>query len=141
MTVGNLIALRQTNIVRMLAYSAIAQAGYILAPLAVVGQAGGTRVAQRGRHLPADLRGDEPRRLRRGHRRGPQDRQSAEISSFGGLFQYAPGLTVLMTVFLFALAGIPPLGGWFAKFVVFRALVEADTGRATRWPSSSASTR
>ena len=37
MTVGNLIALRQTNVVRMLAYSGIAQAGYILAPLAVAG--------------------------------------------------------------------------------------------------------
>ena len=38
MTVGNLIALRQTNIVRMLAYSGVAQAGYILAPLAVLGR-------------------------------------------------------------------------------------------------------
>ena len=38
MTVGNLIALRQTNIVRMLAYSSVAQAGYMLAPLAVAGQ-------------------------------------------------------------------------------------------------------
>ena len=39
MTVGNLIALRQTNIVRMLAYSGIAQAGFILAPFAVVDRA------------------------------------------------------------------------------------------------------
>ena len=38
MTVGNLIALRQTNIVRMFAYSSIAQGGYILAPLAVAGE-------------------------------------------------------------------------------------------------------
>ncbi len=52
---------------------------------------------------------------------------SAEISSFGGLFQYAPGLTVLLTVFLFSLAGIPPLGGWFAKFRVFEALIDAGT--------------
>ena len=52
--------------------------------------------------------------------------RSAEISSWGGLFEYAPGLTVFMTVFLFSLAGIPPLGGWLAKFVVFRALVEPD---------------
>jgi NADH-quinone oxidoreductase subunit N len=53
--------------------------------------------------------------------------RSGEISSYGGLFEYAPGLTVLMTVFLFALAGIPPLAGWFAKFVVFRAVLEAGT--------------
>src|SRR5688572_28007921 len=52
--------------------------------------------------------------------------RSAEIESWGGLFQYAPGLTVLMTLFLFSLAGIPPLGGWLAKFVVFKALVEPD---------------
>ena len=42
--------------------------------------------------------------------------RSGEIDSFGGLFEYAPGLTVLMTFFLFSLAGIPPLAGWFAKF-------------------------
>ncbi len=52
--------------------------------------------------------------------------RSAEISTWGGLFEYAPGLTVLMTVFLFSLAGIPPLGGWLAKFVVFRALLQPD---------------
>ena len=53
MTVGNLIALRQTNIVRMLAYSSIAQAGYILAPLAVAGDLEPSQDAlQRGRHLP-----------------------------------------------------------------------------------------
>jgi NADH-quinone oxidoreductase subunit N len=51
--------------------------------------------------------------------------RSAEISSFGGLFSYAPGLTVLMTIFLFSLAGTPPLGGWLAKFVAFRALLSA----------------
>jgi NADH-quinone oxidoreductase subunit N len=43
MTVGNLIALRQTNIVRLLAYSSVAQAGFILAPLAVVGDRGRRR--------------------------------------------------------------------------------------------------
>ena len=53
--------------------------------------------------------------------------KSAEISSFAGAFHYAPGLTVAMTIFMMALAGIPPLGGWWAKFVVFRALVNADT--------------
>jgi NADH-quinone oxidoreductase subunit N len=51
--------------------------------------------------------------------------RSGEISSFGGLFTYAPGLCVAMTIFLMSLAGIPPLGGWVAKFAVFRALVSA----------------
>jgi NADH-quinone oxidoreductase subunit N len=53
--------------------------------------------------------------------------RSAEIDSFGGLFTYAPGLTVVMTAFLFALAGIPPLAGWFAKLEIFRALVTPGT--------------
>ena len=54
MTVGNLIALRQTNIVRMLAYSGIAQAGYILAPLAVAGTSAavGQTALKADRHLP-----------------------------------------------------------------------------------------
>ena len=50
MTVGNLIALRQTNVVRMLAYSGVAQAGFMLAPLAVVGSA--TRPAPVRRSSP-----------------------------------------------------------------------------------------
>ena len=51
---------------------------------------------------------------------------SAQISSFNGLFQWSPALAVVMTIFLASLAGIPPLGGWFAKFGVFTALIEAD---------------
>ena len=51
--------------------------------------------------------------------------RSGEIDSYGGLLQYAPGLAVAMTVFLAALAGIPPAGGWFAKFGLFRALLDA----------------
>jgi NADH-quinone oxidoreductase subunit N len=53
--------------------------------------------------------------------------RSGEITSYGGLFSYAPGLTVVMTAFLFSLAGIPPLGGWFAKFYVFKSVGEANT--------------
>ena len=74
MTVGNVLALRQTNIVRMLAYSSIAQGGFILMPLAVAGDRRGPGRLAAGRdHLPDRLRGHEPRRLRRRHRRGPQD--------------------------------------------------------------------
>ena len=110
MTVGNLIALRQTNVVRMLAYSGIAQAGYILAPLAVAGVNGdvGTQSLQAivvylliyaSMNLGAFAVVIAVARKTR----------SAELSSFGGLFSYAPGLTVAMTLFLFALAGHPAL--------------------------------
>ena len=56
--------------------------------------------------------------------------RSGEISSFGGLFEYAPGLAVLMTIFLFSLAGIPPLAGAWAKIFMFRAVLDAGTGWA-----------
>ncbi|MFL6203747.1 MAG: NADH-quinone oxidoreductase subunit N [Acidimicrobiales bacterium] len=128
MTVGNLIALRQTNIIRMLAYSGVAQAGFMLAPLAVVGSnADGAQQAvitylliYAAMNLGAFAVVLAVARKTR----------SAEISTWGGLFEYAPGLTVLMTLFLFSLAGIPPLGGWLAKFVVFRSLLEPDV---TAW--------
>jgi NADH-quinone oxidoreductase subunit N len=53
--------------------------------------------------------------------------RSGDIASYGGLINYAPGMAGAMTVFLFALAGIPPLAGWFAKFAVFRAVIDAGT--------------
>jgi NADH-quinone oxidoreductase subunit N len=125
MTVGNLIALRQTNIVRLLAYSSVAQAGFMLAPLAVVGDAGQEALTAVVVYLliyTAMNLGAFAVVIAVARRTG-----SAEIDSYRGLFQYSPALAVLMSVFLFALAGIPPLGGWVAKFVVFRALLSAET--------------
>ncbi|MGI9119796.1 MAG: NADH-quinone oxidoreductase subunit N [Acidimicrobiales bacterium] len=130
MTVGNLIALRQTNIVRLLAYSSVAQAGFMLAPFAVaselpgpdgVGTAVGAVVTYLLIYAAMNLGAFAvvmavARKTR-----------SGEIGSYGGLFEYAPGLTVLMSVFLFALAGVPPLGGWYAKFVVFKTLLDAGS--------------
>lgn len=131
MTVGNLVALRQTNIVRMLAYSSVAQAGYILVPFAVAGD--NIRAAQSAQSATVvyllvyaamnlgafSIVMAVARKTR-----------SGEISSYGGLFQYAPGLTVLMTVFLASLTGVPPAGGWFAKVAVFRSVLDAGTGWA-----------
>jgi NADH-quinone oxidoreductase subunit N len=122
MTVGNLIALRQTNIVRMLAYSGIAQAGYMLAPLAVYGdQLAASQqavvvylVIYAAMNLGAFAVVIIAARKTR----------SGDIASFGGMFRYAPGLTVAMTIFLFSLAGVPPMGGFWAKFFVFKVLTE-----------------
>ena len=128
MTIGNVVALRQTNVVRMLAYSGISQAGFMLAPLAVVGQIGDDLLASIVTYLviyAAMNLGAFTVVMAAARKTG-----SAEVSSFGGLFEYAPSLAVLMTVFLFSLAGIPPLAGWLAKFVAFRAVVDADTGWA-----------
>jgi NADH-quinone oxidoreductase subunit N len=129
MTVGNLIALRQTNIVRMLAYSSIAQAGYILVPLAVAGAGPGQAsqsaftaavvylLVYAAMNLGAFAVVIAVARKTR----------SGEISSYGGLYEYAPGLAVIMTIFLFSLAGIPPLAGLWAKLFVFRAVIDAGT--------------
>jgi NADH-quinone oxidoreductase subunit N len=129
MTVGNVMALKQTNIVRMLAYSSVAQGGFILMPLAVAG-------------TNADVANSSLRAVvtyllvYAATNLGvfavvmvvARKTRSGEISSYGGLFSYAPGVAVLMTIFMASLAGIPPLGGWFAKFAAFEALISAETG-------------
>src|SRR5207302_348533 len=112
MTWGNVVALRQSNIVRMLAYSSIAQAGYILVPFAVAGD------NQKAAHtaLTASI---VYLLIYAAMNLGAfavviavaRKTRSGDISSYGGLFTYAPGLTVVMTMFMFSLAGIPPLGG------------------------------
>ncbi|MDG1409608.1 MAG: NADH-quinone oxidoreductase subunit N [Acidimicrobiales bacterium] len=125
MTVGNLIALRQTNIVRMLAYSGVAQAGYMLAPLAVASDVPDSALAATVSYLViyAAMNLGAFTVVIAVARKS----RSAEIEDYRGLFHYAPGLTVAMTIFLFALAGIPPLGGWWAKFRIMGAVIEANT--------------
>lgn len=124
MTVGNLLALKQTNIVRMLAYSSISQGGFILMPLAVAGESA-TAADDALRAVVTYLLVYAATNL------GvfaiviavSRKTRSGEISSFGGLFSYAPGLAALMTIFMASLAGIPPLGGWIGKFAAFQALI------------------
>ena len=128
MTVGNVIALRQTNIVRLFAYSSVAQAGFVLAPLAVVT----ADRADLDRILSSVVQylliytvvnlGAFAVIIAVSRRTG-----SGEISSWGGLFAYAPGLSFAMAIFLFALGGIPPAAGWFAKFQLFQAVITPGT--------------
>ncbi len=131
MTVGNLVALRQTNVVRMLAYSSVAQAGYMLVPFAVAGDnINATRSALTAVIVYLLIYGAMNLGAFAVVIAVARKTRSGEITSFGGLLNYAPGLTVLMTIFLFSLAGIPPLGGWFAKLVVIRAIGDAGTPAA-----------
>jgi NADH-quinone oxidoreductase subunit N len=131
MTLGNLAALRQTNIVRMLAYSSVAQGGFILVPLAVAGDVPGFgKTAWQAVVIYLLIYGAMNlgafacviTAARRSH--------SAEISSFSGMGRFNPSLAVMFSIFLFSLAGIPPLAGWFAKFVMFRAVFDANTTSA-----------
>jgi NADH-quinone oxidoreductase subunit N len=120
MTWGNLAALTQTNIKRMLAYSSIAHVGYILLGLAAGNATGLTGILyyliayafmtlgafavvivlrQRG------LIGDE-------------------LEDLDGLYQRSPAAAVLLLIFMLSLAGIPPMAGFVGKYFIFQALIE-----------------
>jgi len=124
MTVGNLTALKQHSVKRMLAYSSIAQAGYIVLGLAAYNPTGGTFTGLNGMliylfaYLFTNI-GAFFVVLAVERYAG-----SSEFSTFKGLGKRAPGLALLMTVFMLSLAGIPPTGGFLGKFYVFAAVVE-----------------
>jgi NADH-quinone oxidoreductase subunit N len=128
MTVGNVIALAQTNIVRLLAYSSIAQAGYMLLPFAVV--AGRGPEIQREAFAAALTYILIYSFMNLGafavviavSRRRP----SNLIADYEGLSQREPGLAMAMLFFLLSLAGIPPLAGFWAKFFVFGAAIDSN---------------
>ena len=128
MTVGNVVALKQTNMVRMLAYSSVSQGGFILMPLAVAFTNGNQGASLRAVLVYLIIYAATNLGAFAVVIAVSRKTRSGEISSFGGLFTYAPGLTVIMTIFLASLAGIPPLGGWYAKFGAFRAAVDAAGG-------------
>jgi len=127
MTVGNVLALKQHNIVRMIAYSSISQGGFVLMPLAVAGMAGSENSALRSVVLYMIVYAATNLGVFAVILAVSAKTRSGEISSFGGLFSYAPSLGVLMTLFLASLAGIPPLGGWIAKFVAFQSLLQSQS--------------
>jgi NADH-quinone oxidoreductase subunit N len=131
MTVGNLSALRQTNIVRLLAYSSVAQAGFMLVPFAaaaVVGadleEAFAATVIYLAIYAVMNLGAFAVVIA------GARKTRSGELPAWAGLAQVDSRLGVLVAVFFFSLAGIPPLAGWFAKFAMFRSVMIAG-GTAT----------
>jgi NADH-quinone oxidoreductase subunit N len=122
MTAGNVIALVQSNIKRMLAYSAIAHAGYVLVGMAAGGghDAGGAVLYYLLAYAFTNLgafavvvaleRGAEPH---------------AEIADYRGLAREHPGLAAAMALSLLSLTGVPPLAGFVAKFYIFAAALNA----------------
>jgi NADH-quinone oxidoreductase subunit N len=121
MAVGNVLALSQTNIKRMLAYSSIAHAGYALVGLAAGGPDGAASVMlyvciyafmNMGAFGVVIL-------LRKAGERGE------EISDFAGLAKTNKTAAFLMLIFLFSLTGIPPLAGFMGKFYIFKSAVQA----------------
>ncbi|MCW5861161.1 MAG: NADH-quinone oxidoreductase subunit N [Caldilineales bacterium] len=124
MTVGNLAALRQTSLKRMLAFSSIAHAGYMLMGL-VAGTADGLQALlfylvvyafmNMGAFAIASM-------LEPGAPNGVQD---ASIASANGLYRRRPLAAAAMAIFMLSLAGIPPLAGFFGKLYLFNAAVQS----------------
>lgn len=121
MFVGNLLALRQRNVRRMLAYSSVAHSGYILAAFAALQGVGLQTAVQAvliysaayltmnmGAFLVIDLVGEEAK-------------------SYNGLFRTRPGVAVSMFVFMAALVGIPPLSGFWGKAWIILAGVQSGS--------------
>lgn len=121
MLVGNYLALAQNSVKRLLAYSSIAQAGYML-----IGVAAGTQLGALGTtyylmaYLVTNLAAFGIISL------VEKSTGSDEITAFNGLSRRSPGLALAMLVAMLSLGGIPPFAGFFAKLLVFASAVEAD---------------
>ena len=120
MTAGNLIAISQDNIKRMLGYSSIAQAGYIL-----IGFAVGTPRGVEGSllyilaYVLMNLGAFGCVVLI------SNSIKSDGIENYAGLYKKDPAIAFMLTLFLLSLAGIPPLAGFLGKFLVFAAAIES----------------
>ncbi len=121
MSVGNILALRQDNVKRMLAYSSIAHAGYILVALAVGGRdalsAAVFYLIAYGFFNLGAFAIITQLETRAGSK--------LEFKELAGLSNIHPYLSTFLAVFMFALAGFPPTIGFFGKFYLFSAAVEA----------------
>jgi NADH-quinone oxidoreductase subunit N len=119
MTFGNLVAIKQRDFKRMLAYSSIAHAGYVLLGILTMSDAGYTGVIYYGLvYLVLNFacflvivlvseKGD-----------------NVSIDQFAGLYKRAPLLAVTLLLGVFGLAGLPPTGGFTGKFLIFIAVVQ-----------------
>mgnify|MGYP001373328933 FL=1 len=117
MAVGNLVALPQKNIKRMLAYSSIAHAGYIILGLIVGTQTGFNAVVvymliytlmNIGAFAMVILFNEE------------------NIENYKGLHKFHPALALAMLIFMFSLTGVPPTAGFIVKFNIFLQAIKAD---------------
>jgi NADH-quinone oxidoreductase subunit N len=125
MTIGNLVAIQQRQIVRLLAYSSIAQAGYMLLPFALVGS-GADALAFESAVLYILIYGVMTLGAFAVVIALAREAPGALISDFAGLGRRAPALAISMALFMVSLAGIPPLAGFWAKFRIFQAAISAD---------------
>ncbi len=120
MTVGNLLALPQTNIKRLLAYSSIAHAGYAMIGLVALSSFGtATVIFYLIGYVVTNIAAFAVVIL------FARSAGSDEIADYAGLSRRSPGLALVLLVALLSLGGMPPLAGFVAKFYVFAAAVES----------------
>ncbi len=121
MSVGNIVALAQSDIKRMLAYSSIAHAGYVLVALVAGGETGVSSalfylLAYTFMNIGA---------FTVVIALGRKGQDNTKLEDYSGLGSRSPILAILMTIFLFSLAGFPPTAGFMAKFYVFGSAVKS----------------
>ena len=128
MTIGNVAALVQSNVKRLLAYSSIAHAGYCLWLSPALPKDG----------IPAAMFYTASYAVMNvgafavvGHFANAGERY-VTIEDYAGLGKRSPILAAIFTMFLLSLIGIPAFGGFFAKFYVFTAALQGETSRRTR---------
>jgi NADH-quinone oxidoreductase subunit N len=123
MTVGNVAALTQTNMKRLLAYSSIAHAGYLLMGLVALSDNGARGVlVYLAAYLVMNLGAFLVVTLVHLHE------GSFDLRDYPGLYRRAPLLTLAMASFLLSLVGIPPFVGFLGKLYVFAAVIEKGYG-------------
>lgn len=121
MSIGNFAALRQSNLKRMLAYSSIAHAGYVLVAMAARSQSGSAAVMF---YLAAYALMNMGAFAVVAHVAGKGERY-VEIQDLAGLAQRQPLTAAALAVFLLSLIGVPLTGGFFGKFYIFKAALES----------------
>ena len=126
--VGNLVALAQSNVRRLLAYSAVAHAGYTLIGLVAGGRDGFSAALFYATVYAITLVGafGVVAVVRR-------ETGGDDFSNFRGLASRSPLLAACMSVFMLSLAGIPPLVGFFGKFYLFSAALRAGADHGLLW--------
>jgi NADH-quinone oxidoreductase subunit N len=133
MLFGNLLALPQRSVKRMLAYSSIAHAGYLLVGVIAAGAAGARESAISSvlfylAAYTATVIGAFAvvGALERRGAPGEEPADSWDLSRLAGLARRRPGLAFAMTVFMLSLAGIPPTAGFIGKLLIFKAAITAQ---------------
>jgi NADH-quinone oxidoreductase subunit N len=122
---GNLCAIPQRNLKRLLGYSSIAHAGYLLLGVAALNSAGYSAVLYYlSGYLFTTLAAFTVIALVMRHL------DTEDVSSLAGLNQRSPMLAATMTLAMVSLAGIPPLAGFFGKFLLLKAVIEQGASNA-----------